>query len=58
MTSEALTFTRDEAAAKLCPVRDKPCVADQCAAFRWTDMVDGTSRLPLGHCGLSRGEPA
>lgn len=56
--SEALTFTRDEAAGKLCPVRDKPCVADQCAAFRWTDMVDGTSRLPLGHCGLSRGEPA
>lgn len=54
MTSEPITFTRDEAAQMLCPVRDKPCVADACAAFRWTHMRDGKSKAPVGHCGLSQ----
>jgi hypothetical protein len=54
MTSEAVTFTRDEASDMLCPVRDKPCVADQCAAFRWTVAVDHKSKLPVGQCGLSQ----
>lgn len=53
MTSDPITFTRDEAAQMLCPVRDKPCVADACAAFRWTHMRDGKSKAPVGHCGLS-----
>lgn len=56
MNSEALTFTRDEASDMLCPVRDQPCLADRCAVFRWTAMVDSKSNAPVGHCGLSRAQ--
>ena len=52
--SETITFTRDEAAQMLCPIRNAPCVADQCAAFRWTHAIDAKSQAPVGHCGLSR----
>lgn len=54
MTSEALTFTRDQASDILCPVRDQPCLADRCAVFRWTSMIDSETEVPVGHCGLSR----
>lgn len=54
MTSEPITFTVEEAAELLCPVRDKPCVAERCAAWRWTRSTDYRSKKPLGHCGLSQ----
>lgn len=53
MTSEPLTFTRDQAPDILCPVRDQACVADRCAVFRWTEMADHETKDPLGQCGLS-----
>lgn len=53
MTSEPLTYTRAQASEVLCPTRDKPCVADRCAAFRWTSMKDHENKAPLGQCGLS-----
>jgi hypothetical protein len=54
MTSEPITFTRIQASEILCPILDKPCVADRCAAFRWTSMTDYESKDPVGQCGLSQ----
>lgn len=53
MTSEPLTYSRAQAADILCPVRDQACVADRCAVFRWTPMVEHETRDPVGQCGLS-----
>lgn len=57
MNSEAVTFSREQATDMLCPMTRGQCVADRCAMFRWTGVVDHETRAPVGHCGLSVGQP-